>query len=379
MNNRIRLGMVGGGLGAFIGPIHRMAARLDGHYELCAGVFSDTPEENLASARQFGIAEDRCYEDFTRLFEQEAQRQDGIEVVAIVTPNHLHFDVAKAAMTHGIAVICEKPMTLTLEEARGLEVLARDTGVPYLLTHTYCGYPMVQEARHRIQRGDLGEIMSFSVEYLQEWLTEAPEDSNRQAAWRLNPKIAGAAGCLGDIGTHAFQLASYMIDEPLTAISAKLGHAIPSRQVDDNVQATLELGDRIRGHLWASQTAPGFENALSVRVVGRKASVEWRQESPNELWFCPLGQPRQKITRRPDFLSEFAASNTRTPGGHPEGYLEAFGNLYQQFAKVLRQEIPEQKELPGVNTGVQALAFIEHAMASDRQGGAWVVVPGEPT
>lgn len=376
MNKKIKMGMVGGGIGAFIGPIHRIASRLDDQYELVAGVFSNVPEENSESGQLLRIETERCYDHYDAMFRAESSRDDGIDVVVIVTPNHLHFNVAKAALKAGIAVICEKPMTLTYEESLELHHLAQQKGAPFLLTHTYCGYPLVQEAKARIKNGELGEILSFSVEYLQEWLTEEPEESNRQAAWRLDPKLAGAAGCLGDIGTHAFQLASYMIGQPLTQISATLTHSLPGRLVDDNVQATLVLGDSVHGQLWASQTAPGHENALRIRVIGQKASLEWAQEDPNILWVCPYGQPRQRVTRRAEFLTDFAASNTRTPGGHPEGYLEAFGNLYNQFAQQIRNPITNNLWLPSTKTGLDGLQFIEHAIASNKERGAWL--PVEP-
>ncbi|MGF1721381.1 Gfo/Idh/MocA family oxidoreductase [Vibrio kyushuensis] len=374
MSKRIRIGMIGGGLGAFIGPIHRIAARLDDQYQLVSGVFSHNEANNTESAKQLHIESSRCYSNYHLMFEQERLREDGIEAVIIVTPNHLHFDAAKAALEVGLAVICEKPMTLSFAQAKELHDLEKHANVPFLLTHTYCGYPLVQEAKARIEQGKLGDIVSFSVEYLQEWLTEKPESDNRQAVWRLNPELAGAAGCLGDIGTHAFQLASYVTGRSLTSISANLNRFIEGRLVDDNVQASLTLEGNLQGQLWASQTAAGHENALRIRVIGTKASIEWAQESPNELWFTPYNAPRQRITRRADFLNPFAASNTRTPGGHPEGYLEAFGNLYCQFASVIRGNNEYAHWLPNAATGLQGLQFIESAILSNNRNGARIDV-----
>lgn len=371
---KIRMGMVGGGIGAFIGPIHRIASRMDDQYQLVAGVFSNIEDENIASAELLYVDPTRCYENFSDMFAQESQREDGIEVVVIVTPNHLHFSAAKAALEHGLAVICEKPMTITFEQAKELHQLAEQSNTPFLLTHTYCGYPLAQEARDLIQQGEIGELISFSVEYLQEWLNEKPAADNRQAAWRMDPKLAGAAGCLGDIGTHAFQLASYITGRSLQSLTAQLDYAVEGRLVDDNVHATLNMQGNLRGHLWASQTAPGHENALRIRVIGSKASLEWAQETPNELWFAPYNAPKQRITRRAEFLSPFAAQNTRTPGGHPEGYLEAFSNLYAQFAKVIRGDRSYADYLPNTLTGLQGLQFIESALASHEQDGALITV-----
>ncbi|EAR08038.1 oxidoreductase, Gfo/Idh/MocA family protein [Reinekea sp. MED297] len=347
---------------------------MDDQYELVAGVFSNIEQENTESAELLGVASERCYADYREMFAVEAEREDGIEVVVIVTPNFLHFEVAKAALEAGLAVICEKPMTLTLAEAIELDQLAESTGAPFLLTHTYSGYPLVQEARQLIADGEIGDVLTFSVQYLQEWLTKEPEKNDRQAAWRLDAKLAGAAGCLGDIGTHAFQLASYIMDADLTSISANLTRSIPSRQVDDNVHATLVFNDHIRGHLWASQTAPGIENNLNIKVVGRKATLEWSQEEPNVMWLRPYGEPSKRITRRAEFLGEYAASSTRTPGGHPEGYLEAFANLYSKFAEKIRKQGFKKGWLADTRTGVQGMQFIELAIESDQRGGEWVHV-----
>ncbi|MBD3896829.1 Gfo/Idh/MocA family oxidoreductase [Halomonas sp. ML-15] len=362
--------MIGGGQGAFIGGVHRMAARLDDRFELVAGAFSSQAERNLATASELGVDKTRCYTNHETLLAGETARKDGADVVAIVTPNHLHFPVAMAALEAGLHVICEKPMTLTLEEAERLARTAAASQRRFMLTHNYAGYPLVQHARELVAGGGLGSIRHVQVEYVQEWLSETPADDNRQAAWRLDPARAGAAGCLGDIGVHAFQLAQFISGQRVNQVSAELSSAVPGRSLDDNVQALLRFDGGARGMLWASQTAPGFENALSIRVIGERASLQWAQETPNELWLRPLNGPSQRLTRRDDALSAEIGRGVRLPGGHPEGYIEAFANLYQALADDLADD-KHSSWLPGIADGVDGMRFIAATLASSQAAGVW--------
>ncbi|WP_043529904.1 Gfo/Idh/MocA family protein [Litchfieldella xinjiangensis] len=367
---RLRLAMIGGGQGALIGGVHRIAARMDARFELIAGAFSSQPERNQATARELGVDEARCYSDYQALLSGEAGREDGADVIAIVTPNHLHFPAALACLEAGKHVICEKPMTLSVDEAQRLADAVSASGKRFVLMHNYVGYPLVQHARELVSRGELGRLRSVHVEYVQEWLSEAPDSDNRQAAWRMDPTKAGAAGCLGDIGVHAFHLAQFICGQRVSEVSAELFNAVAGRELDDNVHALLRFADGARGMLWASQTAPGFENALSIRVVGERASLRWAQESPNDLTFAPLDGPAQRLTRRDDRLGADIARGIRVPGGHPEGYLEAFANLYQALSDGLEGDI-EPSWLPGVEDGVDGMRFIAATLASSRSAGAW--------
>lgn len=370
---RLRVAMLGGGQGAFIGAVHRMALRLDDHFELVAGVFSSDAERNRATARELYIDSARCYRDVTALIEGEAARDDGIQALVIVTPNHLHFDAALAGLEAGLHVVCEKPMTLSAAEAERLQQAASTSTGHFLLTHTYAGYPMIQHARELVARGELGALRHIQVEYVQEWLSEAPSEDNRQAAWRMDPARAGAAGCLGDIGVHAFQLAQFVSGQKVADVSASLTTALAERELDDSVQAMLRFNAGASGMLWASQCAPGFENELSLRIVGEKASLQWAQEHPNELWFKPLNAPSQRLTRRDDAVSETVARSVRIPGGHPEGYIESFANLYQGFADGVRAGA-QPAWLPGIEDGVEGMRFIAAAIASSRQNGVWTAL-----
>ena len=367
---RLRLAMIGGGQGAFIGGVHRMAARLDDRFELVAGVFSSQAERNLATAHELGVDKTRCYANHQALLAGETAREDGAEVVAIVTPNHLHFPAALATLEAGLHVVCEKPMTLGVAEAERLARAAAASQRRFVLTHNYAGYPLVQHARALVARGELGRLRHVQVEYLQEWLSEAPDAANRQAAWRLDPARAGAAGCLGDIGVHAFQLAQFISGQRVDQVSAELSSAVADRTLDDNVQALLRFDGGARGMLWASQTAAGFENALSIRLIGERGSLQWAQETPNELWFKPLNGPSQRLTRRDDALSAEIGRGVRLPGGHPEGYIEAFANLYQALADDLAAD-EHSAWLPGIADGVDGMRFISAALASSQAAGNW--------
>jgi len=377
----IRLGMVGGGEGAFIGAVHRMAARLDGHYQLVAGALSSTPEKALRSAAALGLDPARSYADFRAMARREARLKDGIEAVAIVTPNHMHAPVARAFLKAGIHVICDKPMTRTLAEARALAAAAEASGKVFCLTHNYTGYPMVRQARAMVAAGDLGEIRVVQVEYPQDWLTTDLESTGqKQADWRTDPARSGLGGCIGDIGTHAYNLADFITGLEVTELSAELTRFVPGRRVDDNVQVMLRYANGARGLLWASQVAPGNENALKIRVYGSRGGLEWRQEHPNQLIVSPLGEAPRILSRGTGSAGPEAARVTRIPGGHPEGYLEAFATLYSEAAiaiRAARQGLPPPPEavFPGVRDGVKGVAFIETAVRSAAANGRWHKLP----
>lgn len=373
---RIRLGMVGGGQGAFIGAVHRIAARLDDQYELVAGCFSSTPEKSAASAAELGVP--RSYDDYTQMAIREARRKDGIEAVAIVTPNHMHAPVAREFLKRGIHVICDKPLTATLPEAKKLVKAAEGADALFVLTHNYTGYPMIRQARAMIAAGDLGEIRLVQVEYAQDWLAEPLEASgNKQAAWRTDPAKTGAGGAIGDIGTHAFNLAGFVTGLELESLAADLQSFVPGRLVDDNAHVMLRYKGGARGMLWCSQVASGLENGLRLRVFGTKAGIEWSQEDPNYLWVTPLGQPRYRLSRGGAGTGADAARVTRVPAGHPEGYLEGFANIYAEAARAIlaRREgrAPDPAvTYPGLREGLEGVAFVDACVRSSKRDGAWV-------
>ena len=373
---RIRLGMVGGGQGAFIGAVHRIAARLDDQYELVAGCFSSTPEKSAASAAELGVP--RSYDDYTQMAIREARRKDGIEAVAIVTPNHMHAPAAREFLKRGIHVICDKPLTATLPEAKKLVKAAEGADALFVLTHNYTGYPMIRQARAMIAAGDLGEIRLVQVEYAQDWLAEPLEASgNKQAAWRTDPAKTGAGGAIGDIGTHAFNLAGFVTGLELESLAADLQSFIPGRLVDDNAHVMLRYKGGARGMLWCSQVASGLENGLRLRVFGTKAGIEWSQEDPNYLWVTPLGQPRYRLSRGGAGTGADAARVTRVPAGHPEGYLEGFANIYAEAARAIlaRREgrAPDPAvTYPGLREGLEGVAFVDACVRSSKRDGAWV-------
>lgn len=376
---RLRLGMVGGGPGAFIGAVHRIAARLDDRYELVAAALSSNAERSLAGAKELHIP--RAYRSFGEMASAESQRPDGIEVVSIVTPNHLHHAPAKAFLEAGIHVICDKPLTTTLEDAVDLADTVKRTGLVFGLTHNYTGHPMVRQAREMILAGDLGPIRVIQVEYPQDWLsTQLEATGHKQAEWRTDPARSGPGGSLGDIGTHAFNLACFVTGLTCEELSADVTTFVPGRRVDDNVQVMLRFSRGAKGALWASQVAPGNENNLRLRVYGETAGIEWRQEDPNELGFTPLGKPRQTIRRGSAGTGSAAAHATRIPSGHPEGYLEAFAQLYSDLAEQItakrekRPPDPNSLLVPGVSDGVEGVRFIQATLESSRHGSAWTRV-----
>jgi len=375
---RIRLGMVGGGEGAFIGAVHRIAARLDDHYELVAGALSSTPRKSLQSAQALGLDRERGYPDFETMAKAEAGREDGIEAVSIVTPNHAHFAAASAFLKRGIHIICDKPMTTTLADAKKLAKLVERSGLVFCLTHNYTGYPMIRHARAMIGAGELGTIRVVQVEYPQDWLTEKLEDTGqKQAAWRTDPKRSGAGGCVGDIGTHAFNLAAFTTGLRCEELCADLSTFVAGRRLDDNVQMLLRYKGGARGMLWASQVAPGNENNLKLRVYGTKGGLGWHQEQPNHLHVAPFGQPPRLISRGTGAANAAANRVTRIPAGHPEGYLEGFATVYSEAAAAIiaaRTSAKPAPEVifPTVQDGVDGVAFIEAAVASSVKGGRWV-------
>ncbi|KFL26252.1 oxidoreductase [Devosia sp. 17-2-E-8] len=368
---RIRLGMVGGGTGAFIGYVHRIAARLDDDYELVAGALSSRPDVAVESGKNLRLADDRIYTSYEEMAARESARKDGIEAVAIVTPNHMHYGPAKAFLEAGIHVICDKPLTSTLEDARALAAIKPKKGAKFLLTHNYTGYPLVRQARELVKSGALGKIRIVQVEYPQDWLTEPV--SSKQADWRTDPKRSGAGGAIGDIGTHAYNLARFVTGLKLDALSADLTSFVKGRKLDDNVQISLRFQGGARGALWASQVAVGHENGLKLRIYGEKGSIEWVQANPNEMWFAEFGKPRQLLTRGGSIAGNVApAMNVRIPSGHPEGYLEAFATLYSQFAEVIRGNgKPYAGLLPSLADGVEGMEFITAAVQSSKNDGKW--------
>lgn len=377
-NEPIRLGMVGGGKDAFIGAVHRIAARLDGEFRLVAGALSSTPERALESGRALGLEEKRIYGSFREMAQREARLKDGIEAVAIVTPNHMHYPVAREFLTRGIHVICDKPLTSTLADAKKLAALAEKSDALFVLTHNYTGYPMIRQARQMVQDGDLGTLRVVQAQYAQDWLTEAAEEGgSKQAAWRTDPAKSGAGGSIGDIGTHAFNLLSFVTGLETEELAADLHHFVPGRRLDDNAHIMLRFGGGARGMLWASQVAPGNENALTLRVYGDKGGLEWCQEEPNRLWYTPFGEPRRLITRNGAGANDAARRVSRIPSGHPEGYLEGFATIYAEAARAIRARrqglpLPADVTYPSVEDGVAGMKFIDACVRSSRRNGNWV-------
>ena len=382
ISRRLRLGMVGGGRGAFIGAVHRMGARLDDKYELVAGALSSKPDVAKASALDLGIEEDRAYGDYEAMADAESRRDDGIDVVSIVTPNHMHFPIAKKFLESGIHVICDKPMTTTLEESRELAKIAESSGLVFMLTQNNTGYPLVRQARQMIAEGTLGDIRVLRVSYVQDWLSENLEESGqKQAAWRTDPKQSGAGGAIGDIGVHAFNLVAFMTGLRLDEVCADLRSYVDGRQLDDNANVLLRYEGGATGTLWATQVAPGNYNRLSIEVYGTKGGLQWIGEDNDNLLYTPLGEPTRTITRGGPGTTTAAAHATRMPPRHPEGYIEGFGIIYRDAAELIHAKIdgrdpdPSSTTIPTVQDGVEGLAFIEACVASSESGGTWTKVP----
>ncbi len=379
LSGPIRLGMVGGGQGAFIGGVHRIAARLDGEFQLVAGALSSSPDKAKASAAELGLDPSRSYGSYAEMAKAEAKRADGIEAVAIVTPNHVHYPAAKAFLDAGIHVICDKPMTSNLADAKKLAKLVETSGRVFVLTHNYTGYPMVRQAREMVAKGMLGDIRVVQAEYPQDWLTTKVEDSGaKQAVWRTDPAQSGAGGATGDIGTHAYNLARFVSGLQLDSLAADLDAFVPGRRLDDNAHILLRFQGGAKGMIWASQVAPGNENALKLRIYGTKGGLEWEQEQPNHLWYTPFGEPKRLLTRGGAGAMPVAGRVSRIPSGHPEGYLEGFATIYQEAARAIRAargkggKMPKDVVYPTAADGVEGVAFVEACVKSSAKNGAWV-------
>ena len=377
---KIRMGMVGGGKNAFIGAVHRIAANIDGQIEFCCGALSSNPETAKTSGESLFLTEARSYGSYKEMFAAESALPADVRMhfVSIVTPNFAHFEPAMMALEHGFHVLIDKPITLTLEEAKKLEAKVQETGLLLCLTHTYSGYPMVKQARQMVKEGKFGKIRKVCVEYPQGWLSLPSEkDGNQQAAWRTDPARSGISGCMGDIGTHAAQLAEYISGLKITKLCADLNIVVDGRALDDDGNVLLKFDNGANGILMASQIAAGEENALSIKVYGEKGGLEWHQEEPNTLLVKWLDAPMQVYRTGHDYLSSFAKHNTRTPAGHPEGYLEAFANIYRNFASTLSAGLDgttptsEMLDFPNATDGVRGMSFIENVVASGKSAEKW--------
>ena len=373
--------MIGGGQGAFIGAVHRIAAQLDGEYELVCGAFSSDPEKSRASGVMLGLSADRVYASYQELFEQEQQlpEDERVQVISIVTPNHVHFEPAKMALESGFHVVLDKPMTFSLEEALELRDVAEQSGKLFCLTHTYTGYPMVKEARQMVASGKLGKIRKVYVEYPQGWLSRFEEGGdNKQASWRTDPSQSGIAGSMGDIGTHAFNLAEYVSGLEVTRLCADINTVVEGRRLDDDGAVLLKFDNGASGVLFATQVAAGEENNLKIRVYGEHGGVEWQQQDANTLLVKWLDRPAEVWRAGTGYVSSYAQHNARTPAGHPEGYLEAFANLYRNFALCIKAQLqgeepqPEWQDYPGIEEGVRGMAFIENVIASGKSDRKWL-------
>lgn len=378
-SRKIRLGMVGGGSGAFIGAVHRIAARIDGEYELVAGALSSTPEKARASGAELVLDPSRTYDDFKSMAIREARLKDGIEAVAIVTPNHMHYPAAVEFLKRGIHVICDKPLTSNLADAKKLVKVVEKSDALFVLTHNYSGYPMVRQAREMVARGDLGDIRLVQMEYPQDWLAEPVEQSgsNKQAEWRTDPARSGVGGSTGDIGTHAYHLGCFMSGLELDELAADVHSFVEGRMVDDNAHVMMRFKGGAKGMLWCSQVATGHENGLKIRVYGTKGGIEWVQADPNYLWFTPLGGVRQMITRGGAGAIDAAGRVTRIPSGHPEGYLEGFATIYTEAARAIRAHqagdpVDPNVLYPTVYDGLRGVEFVTACVNSSKRNGAWV-------
>ena len=377
---KIRMGMVGGGEGAFIGAVHRMAAALDGEIELVCGAFSSDAQRSQRSGAALYLPVNRVYGDYQAMLEAESALPvtERMQFVAIVTPNNMHFPVAAAALQSGFHVMSDKPATFNLDEALRLRDILLETGLLYCLTHTYCGYPLIKEARARVAAGELGKVRKIVVEYPQGWLADRQEEEdNKQAAWRLDSAQAGVSSCMGDIGVHAFNLAEYVSGLAIAEICADLTAFVPGRTLDDDGAVLLRFDNGARGVLHASQVSVGEENALSIRLYGEKGGLEWRQQEPNTLWLKWADRPTEMLRTAGGYLGSLASANTRTPMGHPEGYLEAFANLYVAFAEKIRaREAGEPSnaravDCAGIDEAIRGMTFIELVVAASASATKW--------
>jgi predicted dehydrogenase len=381
---KLRMGMIGGGKDAFIGAIHRVAANMDGLIELCCGALSINPGIAKESGKELFLPEDRIYLTYDEMITKESKlpADKRIDFITIVTPNFAHFAPAMMALDHGFNVIVEKPMTFTLDEAKQLRKKVNETGLYLCLTHTYSGYPLVKQARYMVQNGVIGKPRKIVVEYAQGWLSRLSErEGNAQAAWRTDPKKSGKAGAMGDIGTHAAHLAEYISGLKITRLCADLNIMVEGRALDDDGNVLLKFENNVSGVLIASQVAAGEENSLKFKIYGEKGGLEWSQQEPNTLWVKWLDKPTEMLRAGSNYsnvLTSFATKNCRTPGGHPEGYLEAFGNIYHNFAQTLlakmngKEPTKEMLDFPGTEDGVRGMAFIENVVASSHSKEKWI-------
>ena len=377
--SKLKLGMVGGGQGAFIGSVHRIASRIDDHYELVAGSLASNPEVAHASAKELGINENRSYSTYSEMAEKESKLKNGIDVVAIVTPNHLHYPIAEAFIKKGIHVICDKPLTHNLEDAEKFYECVKNSKALFALTHNYTGYPMVRQAREMCRNGSIGKLRVIQVEYAQDWLTLPIEnEGQKQASWRTDPSKAGMGGSIGDIGSHAFNLADFITGAKLTELCADISSFVEGRKNDDNAHVLLRYENGVKGMLWSSQVAPGNENALKIRIYGDKGGLEWEQENPNYLRVDIFGEAKKIIRRAGNETMDVAGRVTRIPPGHPEGYLEGFANIYSDFAKQIQSlknnQIIEEELLlvPSIEDGLKGVKFISTVVESGLGGSKWL-------
>jgi len=380
MSRKLRMGMIGGGRGAFIGAVHRVAAGIDGQIDLVCGALHVDPEIAVLSAADLYIDPKRSYRTYHEMFEKESKLPADIRMdfVSIVTPNHVHFEPAKLALENGFHVVCEKPLSFSLDEALQLQKLVEKTGLTFALTHTYTGYPMVKQAREMCTSGVFGKIRKVVVEYPQGWLTTPLEQTGQQqAAWRTDPKRSGKAGSVGDIGTHAENLAETITGLKITELSADVTTFVPNRLLDDDANVLIRFNNGAKGVLHCSQISAGEENALNIRVYGEKGSMEWHQHDPNTMFVKWLDKPMEVYRTGQGYMGDTAKANTRTPAGHPEGYLEAFANIYRNFSKVVQAKLDGKKadpvyhDFPTVEDGVRGMKFIDAVIASGQKNAAW--------
>jgi|TARA_B100001093_G_scaffold298217_2_gene284358 predicted dehydrogenase len=371
---KLRLGMIGGGQGAFIGAVHRIASRIDDQWSLEAGCLSSKPERAIASAKEIGLPFDRSYISFQEMAEAEKMRDDGIHAVAIVTPNNVHADPAITFLKAGIHVICDKPLASSIEEAKSIEDTLNKSGKLLMITHNYTGYPLIRQAKEMVEQGELGKIRVIQVEYAQDWLTSKAD--NKQANWRTDPNQSGGGGCIGDIGTHAYNLINFVTGIKAKSLSAELSSFVDGRLVDDNAHVFLRYENGARGILWASQVAVGNENNLRLRIFGEKAGIEWSQENPNQMSFTKFECPKTILTRSGAGSTKSGLRISRIPAGHPEGYLEAFATLYSEAAHLVRNSnygisLPEGIDVPDINAGLDGMRFINACIISSKSDAKW--------
>ncbi len=378
MTSIIHYGMVGGGEDAFIGKIHRIAARIDNYYHLVAGVFSSNPERSINFGNKLNLSNDRCYQDYREMAEKESLRDDGIEAVVIATPNNLHLPIAKEFFKRGIHVICDKPLAAKYNEIRYFNSLVKNSDIIFAITYNYSGYPMIRFAREMVFNGEIGKIRSIQIEYAQDWLQEKLEDTGqKQAVWRMDPFQAGEGGCLSDIGTHAFHLVCFVTGLKPTFILADLNHFVEGRSLADNANILFRFSGGASGMLWVSQVASGNKNGLRLRIFGSKAGIEWSQENPNYLKLSSFGKPPSILGKEELSISPFAKKATRSPPGHPEGYIEAFANIYSEIAEAIicsRKgiSVPGEVLFPNFNDGVAGMKFIDAAIKSNAKNSKWM-------